>query len=295
MPLLSASKNPQTLYLSSPPDESSDGEVFRRIRSNALSGLSKSTSWNEWSVDEIGDVADRERWARAIPSLNYLIKESTVESELEQMPPDKFARERLGWWSDMSALAVIDKAEWSTCKTDNPPNDGLFSYAVKFSPDGAIGTLAVCLKPTDGKPHVEVIDSKRMSCGISWFADWLEARKAKAAQITIDGMANAQPLVDELTRRGIPPKAIRKPRSADMAAACSDLLNAIHESRVTHFDQPALNDSALKSKKRAIGNGGGWGFADNDCDSTLIEACALAYWGAMTTKRNPTRKQRMTF
>lgn len=260
-----------------------------------MSGTSQSTSWNEWGVSEIGDVSDRQRWAQVIPSLGYLIKESTVEGELEQMAPDKFARERLGWWSDASASTAIRRDDWNSCATNDPPSEGLFSYAVKFSPDGSVGTLSVCLKPQDGTPHVEVIANRSMSGGTSWFADWLETRKSQAAQITIDGMANAQPLIDELVRRGVPQKAIRKPRSADVAAACSDLLNAVNERRVTHYDQGALNESALKSKKRAIGNGGGWGFAANNCDPTLIESCALAYWGAMTTKRNPNRKQRVSF
>jgi hypothetical protein len=36
---------------------------------------------------------------------------------------------------------------------------------------------------------------------------------------------------------------------------------------------------------------GGWGFASTDtADATLIESCALAYWAAMTTKRDPSRK-----
>lgn len=294
LPLLSASKNPQTLYLSSPPDESSDGEVFRRIRKTALSGESSSISWNEWGVDEVGDVSDKERWARVIPSLGYLIKESTVEGELEQMSPPKFAIERLGLWLDQSAQSVIDKDDWQACKTEDPPSEGLFSYAVKFSPDGSRGSLAACLKPSDGVPHVEVIASRPMSGGISWFADWLEARKGQAAQITIDGMANAQPLVDELLRRGVPQKAVCKPRSAEVAAACADLVNAVKERKVTHFDQPALNEST-KSRKRRIGGGGGYGFEANNCDPTLIESCALAYWGAINTKRNPTRKQRMAF
>lgn len=295
LPLLSASKNPQTLYLSSPPDESSDGEVFRRIRTNALRGDSDTTSWNEWGVDEIGDVSDRSRWAQVIPSLGYLIRESTVDAELEQMPPDKFARERLGWWSDSSAKAVITKEAWKACATERPPLEGLFSYAVKFSADGSRGTLSVALKPSDGPVHIEVIECKSMTCGIGWFADWLEARKSQAAQITIDGMSNAQPLIDELVRRGVPQKMVCKPRSNDMAAACSDLHNAVRERRVTHFDQPSLNESATRSKRRAIGSGGGWGFADSNCDSTLIESCALAYWGAMNTKRNPSRKQRVGF
>lgn len=291
LPLLAASKRPQTIYTGTPPDENAPGDVFKRVRREAIEGNTSKTAWAEWSVDEIGDVSDRARWTRCNPSAGYRIKESTIEGEFEQMSPDRFARERLGWWSPQGAAAVISPGKWYSCSTDVPPSDGILSYAVKFSPDGSRGTLSVCLKPHDGVPHVEVVECRQMGHGITWFADWLEARKAKAAQITVDGMANAQPLVDELLRRGVPKSAIVKPRSGDVAAACADLLNAVNEERLTHYDQSALNDSATKSKKRPIGGGGGWGFADNGCDSTLIESCALAYWGAMTTKRNPGRKQ----
>lgn len=222
-----------------------------------------------------------------------MIRKTTVEAEQAQMPHDYFARERLGWWSGEQNNAVINAKEWNACATKQPPIEGLLSYAVKFSPDGSTGTLAVCLKPKDGKPHIEVIESKSLSCGVVWFADWLEARKDKAAQITIDGMSMAQPLVDALISRRVPSSAIVKPKSGDVAVACSSLLNAILEQQVTHFDQGALNNSALKSKKRNIGSSGGWGFAGTD--STLIEACALAYWGAMNTKRNPGKKIRVGF
>lgn len=295
LPLLAASKRPQTIYTGTPPDENAPGEVFGRLRRDALDGKTSRTAWSEWSVDSIGDTSDERRWSDCNPSMGYRIKNDTVRGEHEQMARDRFARERLGWWSAQTASAVIDAAKWDACKTDDPPSDGLLSYAVKFSPDGSRGVLSVCLKPANGKPHIEVIEARSMSHGITWFADWLEARKGKAAQITVDGMANAQPLVDELIRRGVPQKAIVKPRSGDVASACAELLNAVNECGITHFDQAALNESASKSKRRSIGGGGGWGFADNGCDSALIESCALALWGANHTKRNPNRKQRFGF
>jgi len=43
LPAISASLNPQTLYLGTPPDENADGTVFRRIRTGALDGSAKRT------------------------------------------------------------------------------------------------------------------------------------------------------------------------------------------------------------------------------------------------------------
>ena len=120
LPAISASSNPQVIYVSSPPTPNSPGNVFRNIRRRALSGDSERLAWFEWSVDEIGDVKDRSRWYATNPSLGILIQESTIDSECEQMDKDTFARERLGWWCDLDADAdhVIEQDEWAACKVD---------------------------------------------------------------------------------------------------------------------------------------------------------------------------------
>ena len=293
LPAISASRNPQVIYISSPPTPNSPGTVFRTIRDRALNGESERISWFEWSVDEIGDVRDKARWYATNPSLGILIQESTVESEVEQMDADTFARERLGWWSstDSKREPVIDPSDWGACKVDDPKREGLLAYAVKFSPDGATGAVAACYKPTDGKPFVYVVESRSLASGMSWFVDELVKRKDKAAQIVIDGQGNAQALNDLLLEGGVPIKAIIRPTTGDAIAAFALLANAVKEKQITHYGQPALDDSATKTRRRRIGTRGGWGFESTDeADATLIEACALAYWGAMNTKRKPGRK-----
>lgn len=294
LPAISASGNPQVIYVSTPPTAKSDCSVFRDIRKRALDGETERMAWFEWSVDEIGDVRDKSRWYATNPSLGILIQESTVEAECEQMDADTFARERLGWWSKTlteQVEHVIDRAEWDACKVDEPRDGGTVVYAVKFSPDGAVGTLAACHKHDDALPFVYVVDSRSMNGGLSWFVDSLAERWQKAAQIVIDGQANAQALNDLLLERGVPRKVVARPSTADVIAANSAFVNAVRERQVTHYGQPALDASACKSARRRIGNSGGFGFASTDeSDATLVEACALAYRGAITTKRRPGRK-----
>lgn len=294
LPAISASQNPQVIYISTPPTAKSDCGVFRDIRNRALSGETDRMAWCEWSVDEIGDVKDKARWYATNPSLGILIQESTVEAECEQMDADTFARERLGWWSKTITEQrehVIEPADWNACKTETPRKDGTVVYAVKFSPDGAIGTLAACYKPDEGVPFVFVVDSRSMNGGLSWFADNLAERKNKAAQIVIDGQSNAQALNDILLERGVPRQVIKRPNTADVIASNSALVNAVKTREVCHYGQPALDESATKTVRRRIGNNGGWGFSSTEeADATLIEAVALAYREAMITKRKPGRK-----
>jgi hypothetical protein len=228
------------------------------------------------------------------PAMGYRIKERTMYDVMDTMSADGFARECLGWWSKTerargeNAIAVDD---WLACRIDKPTDGGTIVYAVKFSADGAIGTVARCNRVEGEKPFVYVVESRSMGGGLRWFVDNLAAKKDKAAQIVIDGQSNAQSLTDQLLDRGVASACIQRPSTGDVIAACSSFANAVKDGAVTHYGQPALDDSATKTVKRRIGTNGGWGFASTDeADATLIEACALAYRSAMKTKRKPGRK-----
>ena len=90
-----------------------------------------------------------------------------------------------------------------------------------------------------------------------------------------------------------PKKAVQVPGSADVAKACSMLVEAVQSGVIEHYGQPDLDAAATTCAKRRIG-ADGFGFEDTETgDATLIEACALAYREAMTTKRRPGRKLRV--
>lgn len=282
----------QFIMLGTPPSPNDGGTVFQATRNAAING-EKGVSWNEWGADEIGDIHDWERIQRVNPSLGKRLMNKAVESELSVMAPDTFARERLGWWSETEQryTACIDAADWKECINRYPAKEGVCVYAVKFSPDGATGAMAACYKPSEGLPFMYVVDARSMSGGLRWFEETITDNYYKAAVIVIDGQSNAQALIDRLIADGVPSKRITKPRTSDAIAAYSLLANAVKEKKVTHYDQEGLNLSATKTRKRRIGDSGGWGFASTEeADATLIESCALAYWGAMTTKKKPGRK-----
>ena len=293
LPCLSASSNPQILYSGTPPDENAPGTVARRIRDRALSGADH-ISYAEWSVDDIGDINDRARWYETNPSLGILILEDTVETEAIDMAPDKFARERLGWWSPVADLGetVISPDDWAACRTEEPPEDGTMGVGVKFSPDGSRVSIAVCLRPKVGNPYIEVAKAGPTSRGTRWVADWLMERSDRIASVSIDGR-RGESTVQKLADGKFPKKAVRVPGSSDMAKACAMLVDAVEGGSIDHYGQPDLDAAATTCTKRRIGSDG-FGFDDSDTgDATLIEACALAYREAMTTKRRPGRKLRI--
>lgn len=292
IPAISASKNPQTIYLGTPPDENCSGDVFRRIRDKTLSGENKTTAWTEFSVPEIGDVSDRSRWALANPALGRRMKEITVEGELQQMDEDTFARERLGWWSpvDNSQDYAISKQQWDLCASEEKKPEGKTAYGVKFSSDGSEVSLCGAVCPKNGTARISLIERRSTSQGIQWLAAWLNERYSTASCCVIDGRNGVDFLIDKMRGTWKYKNSIVKPTSKEVIAAASQLVNEVTEQTVSWYKyQEILEESAITSVKRPIS--GGWGFGGDN--STPIEAAALALWGCRTSKRDPSRKMRI--
>ena len=292
LPALSASLNPQTIYVGTPPDSAAIGTVFRKIRGAALAGSTKKTAWFEYSVDEIGNINDKQRWADTNPALGRRILISTIEGEAEQMDPDTFARERLGWWTPITEQRdiAIPAAVWDACRSDEMKPEGKTAYGIKFSADGSMVYLCGAVVPKEGPARISMIDARPTGGGIQWLADWLNVRYTKSACVVIDGRNGVDVLIDKITATWKAKNSVVRPRAADMLAAVSGLTDALGEKTVTWYSkQDELRESAISSVKRSIG--GGWGFGGDN--SGPIEACALALWGAKTSKRDPSKHMRI--
>lgn len=292
IPAISASLNPQTIYAGTPPDVAAAGEVFREIRGKALAGGTKTTAWFEYSVDEIGDVADKQRWASTNPALGRRILLSTIAGELEQMPPDTFARERLGYWAPVVRREDLAIAEdvWDACMSNEQKPEGKTAYGVRFSADGTEVCLCGAVIPKDGPARISMIDRRDIGQGVQWLADWLGQRYGKASCVVVDGRNGVEVLIDKIAPIWKMKGSVIRPNAREVIAAVGMLTDALTEKSVTWYGgQTALRESAIASTKRPIS--GGWGFGGDN--ATPIEACALALWGAKTCRRDPARKMRI--
>lgn len=294
LPAISASLNPQTIYVGTPPDPTADGSVFRNLRQKALENKTKSTAWFEFSVKEIGDVTDHERWAETNPALGRRILISTIEGECEQMDSDTFARERLGWWTPIREEAkpdtVISEELWDACASTELKPEGKTAYGIKFSADGTEVCLCGAVIPENGIARISLIDRKPTGYGLQWLADWLNERYKVACCVVIDGRNGVDVLVDKISNVWRFKGSVIRPGAKDMIAAVGTLMNDLTEKQLTWYQaQDDLRNSAITSTKRPFS--GGWGFGGED--STPIEACALALWGAKISKRDPSKKMRI--
>lgn len=293
LPAISASLNPQTIYIGTPPDGGAAGVVFRALRNKAIKGKTHKTAWFEFSVDEIGDIKDKTRWAATNPALGKRILLSTIEGEADQMAPDTFARERLGYWApeiEHQLDYAIPADVWDACASDEPKPDGKTAYGVRFSWDGAEVCLCGAVCPESGPARVSLIERRPTGQGTQWLADWLNVRYTKACCVVIDGRNGVDVLVDKIAPVWRQKYSVIKPTYKDVIAAASVLTDALNSREVTWFkQQQALKDSATTAVKKPLA--GGWIFGGDD--STPITAAALALWGAKKSKRDPNKKMRI--
>lgn len=286
--------NPQTIYLGTPPDTKCTGTVFRSLRTDIRKGDSL-MAWIEWGATEVGDKHDRARWYEFNPSLGTVLTVKAVESECNQMQPEVFARERLGYWAPTAgAKLALNPDDWAKALREEPMEDGKLSFGVKFAPDGEKAAISWALTERNGGSYVELYDITDASTGP--IADMLIRNADKIAAVFIDGKGKTETLVQRLKDGHFPAKAIMAGTPATMQAASAMFKDELEAGTLTHIESPALDASATGSVKRDIGGNGGWGFGDGDgCMSIPVESAAGALYAGRTTKREPRRQQEANF
>ena len=294
----SATGTRQILYAGTPPYPNCPGDVFRRRRTVCMSDPGKRDAWHEWgvqaeSINEI-NVTDQTLWYMTNPALGIRLSDEFTAEEMRTMSPDGFARERLGWWSpvlERREMPAIDANAWDACASmELRPESGKTAYGIKFSADGAEVCLCGAVIPANGEARVSLIDRKPTGHGTKWLADWLNERYNKASCVVIDGRNGVDVLVDRIADTWRVKGSIIRPTAKEMVAAVGCLVDAVNEQNMTWYQpQQQLRESAVTSVKRPIG--GGWGFGGDN--SAPIEACAIALWGAKTSKRTPGKMMRI--
>ncbi len=293
----SASGDRQTIYTGTPPGPTTPGEVFARVRAKAIAGASPRTCWHEWSVEEVGDVTDRDRWYATNPSMGYLLDEDATADELSGASPDGFARERLGWWQPVTRSAKLvspDLWDRSEIEAIGDKYGRKKAFGLKFSPDDTVYALVGAKMDSKRRIAIELVELGTTEGGTKALAEALHGRRSDTCAIGVDGLAGTDALCTNMADLKSPKGYIMRPKTADVISAAQGLIDALENGSVVHTSCDPFDSSALAVVKRPIGNRGGFGFGTDELhDPTPMDAAALAVWAIKTTKRNPKRKQRL--
>jgi hypothetical protein len=215
IPTLSARPNPQILYGSSA--GLADSAVLRNIRDRGRKGGDPSLVYVEFCAPQGGcaqpmcehapgtdgcALDDVENWRLANPALGKRISVEYVAAERRALPPEEFARERMGWWDEPLGDAPISLDKWLACVDPESKRTGPGRLR-----RGRVPVAAQCRGggrglASDGLAHGELAKHEP---GVDWLAAEL-ARMVKAhrpAAVVGHGTAQLKALVPSLEAAGV--------------------------------------------------------------------------------------------
>jgi hypothetical protein len=298
MPTMSAVENPQLWYFGSA-GIGAPSVQLGRLRRRALAALEAgepdpSLAYFEWSVDphldecppgctEHDDADDVVSWAKANPSLGYLITPEFVRNERASLGSSGiFERERLGVGDYPSDEAdtwqVIGEDAWrALAAADSTPSDPV-AFAIDMTPERSHAAIAVAGEWRGGT-HVEVVDHRP---GTGWVLERVRDLHAKwkPRAWVIDPGGPAGSLIADLEdeERGLGIEVV-KPRARDVAAATGQFYDAVTEQTLSHLDQAPLTSALAGAQKRPLGDAWAWARRIPSVDISPLVAATLAKWG----------------
>lgn len=283
---VSASKNPQTILVGTPPTVISGGDVFVRLRESVTDGRAQDTGWAEWSISEqTDDISNVDLWYRYNPSLGTILSERNVRGELAGDSLD-FNIQRLGLWVSYNQKSAISETEWADVKfTKKPKFKDTLYLGVKYGRDGTNVAMSIACRTEDDRIFVETIDCVSVRAGNKWMFDYF--RNPKVKKVAIDGASGQKLLADQMKEEGFKVRPIL-PTVREIVLANSMFEQDLFAKKIVHSGQESLTQIVTNCEKRPIGSQGGFGYKSlvESYDITIMDSMILAYWLCATTKEN---------
>lgn len=310
LPTMTARPAGQVLYASSA--GKADSEVLRDVRDRGRAGASPRLAYIEWLAprEECDDpdcrhpkdaaqrgvdcALDREHlWRAANPTITTgRIAVQTIADLRQELPPEEFARESLGWWDEPNAgaAATFGEGRWEA-RAATVDTDGLAPAAIGIavSIDRAWASIAAAtlvewpVDPQDPaagtEPKVFVAPVDRRE-GVAWLvAEAKRIQDTHHCAVVVDDKGPAADIIKALEDGGV---KVTRASLSEYAEACSGIFDAVREGTLLHPSATELDDAASSATWRAVGERRVWGRKSGDI--TMLEAATLARWGALTER-----------
>ena len=148
-PTLTASPDPQTIYLSNAGSDAS--VVLNDLKRRAEDGGEGQFAYLEWSAAPERSIDDPAGWAEANPSLGYFLRMSTLENAYRTKPPATFETEHLCRWVVSMQPRLVSDAAWMQCRTTIDSDPVRPAMAFNMDPSGKRASAAMAWQMSDGR------------------------------------------------------------------------------------------------------------------------------------------------
>jgi Phage terminase-like protein, large subunit len=279
LPTISAapSGNPMVILTGTPPDpeklDAAKGEVARRVRREGLERTDPNLTCFDWGVPDgpLPDVDDRKIWHSTNPALGGRLNIAELERERKMMSPEKFARERLGWWGDPDSATgtAFGEGRWEACLTKDLTIDRPDAIGLGGSMDrnrASIGAVA-------GGEILDVgaVDQRD---GVGWLVPEAKRLQDKyGCAVALDERGPIADLIPALQAAGVDLTILK---TSDVLDATASLFDRVSERRLRHGGHEWLDQAVKSAKKRNVGDRWTWGRRQSSADISMLEAILCA-------------------
>ncbi len=266
------------LFMGTPPRPTDPGEVFTRMRTEALTGEDDDTGWIEFGADPDFrpteapaplTAADWAQVAKANPSYPEDTPREAILRMRKKLGPESFLREGLGIW-DEDGLKVLPGWDDRFRNAEPPP---VVAIGLAVSLDLGWGSIGAAGNWPDGRVNVGSVDRRRDT---SWMvAEAKRIQDANDCYVVVDEKCPDASLIGALGDAGV---QLTIAKLNDYIEACSGLVNMVREKRVTHQRTSELEAAVDGAAWRTVQDRKLWGRKQSTSDVAMLEAVTLAAW-----------------
>jgi hypothetical protein len=275
-PTLTASKNPQIVYLSNAGD--SDSVVLNDIRRRAETD--PALAYLEWSASPERTLGDREGWAEANPALGITIQHDTLEDFHRSLPAPVWETEHLCRWVISMQPRLIPDYAWQRChiQTAEPLRPSL---GISMDPSGKRASAVIAWQQSDGTialrveadVHGDPIDTDRLGKDLKD-----RALKLGVTTVAFDPWTDA-----DLSRHFKEPKALT---GRDYANASENFARVIDSGRLQWWDAEQITDDLTWTARKPHESGAWMAVRANDERPITASLAAIrAVWLASAPRK----------
>jgi phage terminase large subunit-like protein len=273
-PGLSAQRNPQIIFASSPPK--TDSTMMHSLRRRAFESRDADRLfYAAWNNPPDIDHDDRQAWAAVNPSLGLgaLSMESLEQNRMLLIDsPEEFAREHLGVAETPDgSTGLIALDEWlSLCSaTVEAGLDAVL--AVDASPDRQTASVAV----VDSDGSCELL---RTEPGVSWAYDFTKERALRNnARVAVDLTGPLAGWVPQFHNDGVEVIGLS---GSDVSSGCAEFLDAIASGSIRVRQSGALEVAVTTARMSTTGDRRRFVRSKSSSDISPLMALVLALWVA---------------
>jgi hypothetical protein len=278
-PTLTASQDPQTIYLSNAGSDMS--VVLNDLKRRGESGTENGLAYLEWSASAERSIDDRQGWAEANPALGHFLNMSSLETAYATLPAATFETEHLCRWVVSMQPRLVVESQWHNChSTLEEPSRPVM--AINMSPTGKRASAVMAWQQTDGTIAVvemydvpgDPIDSARLAKDL----------KQAASKAGIRTVAYASWTDAELARNLVNAKPID---GKEFANASEHFARLVGQGRLRWETAPHITDDLSWTARKPLDSGAWVAVPSSDRPVTAVQAAIRAVWLASAPKITP--------